>query len=89
MQEHPISILNSSQRGHPPDVPAVRTADPKRRVDNDVLKGETNHTLHRSRERLEMHIRAHLLLRSRPPPPGDQGARRQRVLGENAGSTAR
>ena len=46
-------------------MPVVRTADTKRRVDNDVLKGKTNHALHRRRERLEVHIRAHLFIRSR------------------------
>lgn len=58
MQEHPLSPTR-------PNVPKVRTADTERRVDNDVLNGKANHALHRRRERLEVHIRAHLLLRSR------------------------
>merc|ERR1719456_988361 len=43
---------------------AVRAADPESRVHNDVLQGETDDALHRRRERLEMHIRAHLFVRS-------------------------
>ena len=46
------------------NVSAVRTADTERRVDNDILNGKANHALHRRRERLEMHIRAHLFVRS-------------------------